>query len=104
MSLSTGTFIASVTILWPYTFLYTLKLIYNYGKFSRDLQTQYKIEIGKKSEKKNCQQICLFCLKLQETNRHFLQIQILHCICCRAREDSLEFLPTQIIINIETNI
>ena len=52
MSLSTGTFIASVTILWPYTFLYTLKLIYNYGKFSRDLQTQYKIEIGKKSEKK----------------------------------------------------
>ena len=52
MSLSTGTFIASVTILWPYTFLYTLKLIYNYGKFSRDLQTQYKIEIVKKSEKK----------------------------------------------------
>ena len=48
MSLSTGTFIASVTILWPYTFLYTLKLIYNYGKFSRDLQTQYEIEIGKK--------------------------------------------------------
>ena len=53
MSLSTGTFIASVTILWPYTFLYSaLKLIYNYGKFSRDLQTQYKIEIVKKSEKK----------------------------------------------------
>ena len=74
------------------------------GSFHVIFKHSMKLKLAKKSEKKNCQQICLFCLKLQETNRHFLQIQILHCICCRPREDSLEFLPTQKIISIETNI
>ena len=71
MSLSTGTFIASVTILWPYTFLYTLKLIYNYGKFSRDLQTQYKIEIGKKSEKKKLSADLSFLSKIARNQQTF---------------------------------